>query len=428
MLAALVLLLAAESGTPLSLADAIAQAQQKNPQVAIASADAARAGTLVRQGYALFYPTVDGQAVHQVNDRRLRTAGSFDPDGPGGIDPLPLEQEVFQPWWTLRWQVQVQQNLSFHGPALPLLRQAKAGAEAATFGETAVKADIAFAVARAYYAALTADTVVSVAEDAVAAAKELQRVADVKRQNGRATEAEVLRAKVRVAESNQALLSAKRAAEEARETIADLIGSSGPFTLTRPARPAEPAESVVASRPDLLAAKAAVRGTEAATTAAFRSWYPTLAVQGRYSGYETSDGQLFGQPPESYALIGVAQMSIFDGNLKYWQLREAKEQVRAARAREDAARLAADADERRARRRAASTRESEALAKERLELATKARELVAGQYELGVATQLERLDADSAFAAARREAAASELEADLAVLELRRALGLAIAP
>lgn len=421
----LVTLLAADAGTPLALKDAIALAHAKNPQVAIASADAARAGTLVKQGYALFYPTVDSQAVYQLNDRRL-----YSPETTVDIlgEPVTFPQQVFQPWWTLRWQVQVQQNLSFHGPAFPLLRQAKAGARAASFGETAVKADVAFAVARAYYAALTADTVVAVAEDAVAAARELQRVADVKRQNGRATEAEVLRAKVRVAESNQALLSAKSAAEEARETIADLIGTAGPFTLTRPARPAEPATSTPPVRPDLLAARAVVTGTEAARVAAFRNWYPTLALQGRYSGYETSDGKLFGQPPESYALIGVAQMSIFDGTLKYWQVREAKEQVRSARAREDAAKLAADAEERRARRRVTSTRESELLAKERLALATKARELVAGQYELGVATQLERLDADSAFAAARREAAASELEADLAVLELQRALGLAIAP
>lgn len=431
VLLAAALLFAADAGgepaAPLPLSEAISLAHAKNPQVEIAAADAARAGTLVKQGYSLFYPTVDGQGTMQWNDRRLLTPET---ELVLGGETYRFPQQVFQPWWVMRWQLQVQQNLSFHGPAIPLLRQAKAGARAASHAEDAVRTDVAFAVARAYYAGLTADTVVAVAEEARTAAAELLRVATVKRQNGRATEAEVLRAKLRVAETDQALASARRGAEEARETLADLVGTAGPFALSRPARPTDPAaqRKPDAPRPEIAAAQAAVGGATAAKTAAIRRWYPTVGVRATYGGYETSDGTLFGQPKESYSIIALAQFSIFDGTLKYWQVREAREQVRAARAREQAATLAVEADERRARRHVAATRETEALAKERLELATKARELVSGQYELGVATQLERLDAESAFAAARREAAASELEADLAILELRRALGLALLP
>ena len=426
-LLAAALLFAADAGASLPLADAIAAAYAKNPQVEIAAADAARARTLVKQGYALFYPTLDGQGTMQWNDRRLLTPETEFTIG-GQTTTIP--QQVFQPWWTLRYQVQAQQNLSFHGPAIPLLRQAKAGAQAASLAEDAVRADVAFAVARAYYAALTADTVVAVTEEARAAAAELLRVATVKRQNGRATEAEVLRAKLRVAETDQALASSRRVSEEARETLADLIGRAGPFALSRPARPSDAAGAAApdAPRAEVAAARAAVGGAAAASSAAVRQWYPTLGVRATYGGYESSDGKLFGQPKESYSVVALAQVSIFDGTLKYWQVREAREQVRAAKAREEATTLAAEADERRARRKVAATRETEGLAKERLALATKARELVSGQYELGVATQLERLDADSAFAAARREAAAAELDADLAVLELRRALGLALDP
>ena len=420
LLAAGLLFAAEPSAAPLSLVEAIALAQTKNPQIAIAEADAARAHTLVKQGYALFLPTVEAQGAWQYNHERLaREFGT--------------EELVFQPWWRRTWQVTANQSLSFHGPALPLLRQAKAGALSASFAEDAVRADIAFAVARAYYAALTADTVVTVAEDARTAGAELLRVATVKRQNGRATEAEVLRAKVRVAETDQALASARRAAEETRESVADLIGARGPFRFTRPSRPPDPSAAPSPSagaplRAEVSAAHAAVGVADAANTAAFRNWYPTLGVRATYSGYDTSDGELFGQPTQSYAVIALAQVTLFDGTLKYWQTRETRAQLRAAKAREQSTQLAAEADERRSRRRVVATQESEALAKERLTLATKVRELVAGQYELGVATQLERLDADSASTAARREAAATELEADLAILELRRALGLPLLP
>ena len=417
----LVLATSPDAASPLPLADAVALAAARNPQVEIAAADSARAAAVVQQGYALFLPTVDGSLAQQWNDRRLLTPETE-------IFGETIPQQVFQPWWTLRWQLQAQQNLSFHGPAIPLLRQAKAGSRAARELESAARADVAFAVARAYYAALTADTLVTVAEDARAAAAELQRVTEVRRQAGRATEAELLRAKVRVAESEQALRSARNASEEARETLADVVGKPGPFALTRPARPADPPSSEAASRPEVAAATEAVAGAAAARSAAFRQWYPTLGVTALYQGYETSDGQLFGQPRESYALLAVARMNFFDGTLKYWQLREAREQHRGAIARESAARLTADAELRRARRRVESARENESLAKERLALATKARELVATQYELGVATQLERLDADSAFAAARREAGAAELDTDVAVFELRRALGLPLLP
>lgn len=413
------LLFAAEpSARDLPLAEAMSLAAAKNPQVEIAAADAARAATLVKQGYALFLPTIEGQAAWQYNHERFAVE-------------VGNREFVFQPWWRRNWQLTAQQNLSFHGPALPLLQQAKAGARSASYAEDAVRADIGFAVARAYYAALTADTVVSVAEDARVASAELLRVATVKRQNGRATEAEVLRAKVRVAETDQALASARRAAEEARESVADLIGVAGPFRFTRPARPPDPAASTTSGAPlraEVAAAHAAVGSADAANTAAFRRWYPTLGVQATYSGYDTSDGKLFGQPKESYSVVALAQVTLFDGTLKYWQVRETRAQLRAAKAREQSTRLAAEADERRSRRRVAGTQETESLARERLTLATKARELVAGQYELGVATQLERLDAESAFAAARREAAATELEADLAILELRRALGLPLLP
>lgn len=403
----------------LPLSEAMSLAASKNPQVEVAAADASRAQTLVKQGYALFLPTIEAQGAWQYNHERL-------------TQPFPGGEIVFQPWWRRTWQVTANQNLSFHGPALPLLQQAKAGARSASFAEDVVRADIGFAVARAYYAALTADTVVAVADDARTAAAELLRVATVKRQNGRATDAEVLRAKLRVAESDQALASARRAAEEARETVADLIGVTGPFRFTRPARAPDPSAVAATSgaplRAEIQAAHAAVGFADAANTAAFRRWYPTLGVQATYSGYDTSDGELFGQPKQSYAIVALASVTLFDGTLKYWQTRETRAQVRAAKAREESTRLAAEADERRSRRRVAAAAETEALAKERLSLATTARELVAGQYELGVATQLERLDADSAFAAARREAAATELEADLAILELRRALGLALLP
>lgn len=419
MVAALVAL-ALFAPRALTLEDAVAIAQKQNSGVQVARAEAARAETVNHQAMSLFLPQVDARSTMQWNDKKISypgfTAGS---------------EFVLQPWWTLSWQVTASQNLSLYGPGLPLLRQAHAATRAAGALSSEAKLEAGFATARAYYAALEADSLSQLAEQSRGAANEMLRQTQGRRDAGRATEAEALRAKLRVAESAQAAATAKRAAEEARETLADLLGERGPFVLSRPERPAAPASvadepATLARRPDVAAAREAVTGATDARLAAARQYYPTLTVTGLYSGYTTSDGTLFGQAPSRLAVLGVATVPIFDGNLKYWQLREKREAVHAAEARAGATQAAAAADLRRASRKVDAAREAETLSHERLALAERTRELVSGQYSLGAATQLELLDADAAQSAVRREASQAELEADLAVLDLRRAMGLPI--
>ena len=414
MFAVLALLIAPRA---LTLDDAVAIAARKNPQALVAVAEAARAETVNHQALSLFQPVVEGRTTFQWNDKRI----VFDPLNTGN-------GPVLQPHWTLNYQLSASENLALYGPALPLLRQARATTRAAAALSSEAKLEAGFAAARAYYAALEADSLAQVAQDSRAGAAELLRQTTGRREAGRATEAEVLRAKLRVAESDGALASAKRAAEEAHESLVDVLGEPGPFVLSRPPRPASPQEIdepvSLARRPDVGAAREAIAGADDARKAAARQYYPTLTVTGLYSGYTTSDGTLFGQDRTRYTLLGVATIPIYDGNLKYWQLREKRELVRETTARADAATAIASADLRRTHRRIAGAREAEQLSKERLALAERARELVSGQYQLGAATQLELLDSDGALSAARRDASQAELEADVAVLDLRRAMGL----
>ncbi|HVO31691.1 MAG TPA: TolC family protein [bacterium] len=415
---ALSLLLAAPPAPrALSLADALGLAAKRNPEVRAAEAEAERVHDVDRQALSFFFPTVEARATMQWNDRRLAFSA-----GPTTF--------VLQPWWTANWQVVATENLALYGPAIPLLRQANAAQRAASAVTAQTREEISFAAARAYYAALEADALVAVAEEAKSSAAELLRQTEGKKSAGRATEADVLRAKLRVSETAQAADQTHRGADEAHAMLADVLGDAGPFALARPPRPATPAgsedppESSLAHRADVAAASEAVTGADLAKTAAARQFLPSLSVSGVYSGYATSDGDLFGQLPTRYSVLGVASIPIFDGNLKYWQLREKRAALAEAHAREEAARTAASADLRRAKSRLAAARDAETLSHERLTLAERTRELVSGSYQLGAATQLEILDADAARSAAQRDAAQAELEVDVAILDLRRALGL----
>lgn len=404
--------------TPLTLQDAWARGAARNPQLQAAAAESARAATLVKQGRTLFYPVIEARGAMQWNDERI----AFD------VGPTEF---VVQPWWTLNWQVTAQQNLSFHGPGVPLLRQARALADQAELIAAQAGNEVAFAIARAYYSALAAESAARVADEARTAAAELLRVTRGRAEGGRATQVEVLRARLRVAEADQAVAQAKRATEEAQSILGDLIGDPGPFALTRPPRPAAPPapsageddRAPLPKRPDVLAAMRSADAAEAARSAALRQFYPTVGVQALYAGYQTSDGELFGQSPDRMALIAAVNVPLFDGTLKYWQHREKREAARSARAQAASTLSTATADLRRSRRATATAAESERLAAERLALAESVRELVLGQYTLGAATQLEVLDADAARSAARREAAQAELESDLAILDLQRAMG-----
>lgn len=406
------------AATPLSLQDAWARGASRNPQLQAAAAESARAATLVKQGRTLFYPVIEARGAMQWNDERIAFQA-----GP--------TEFVVQPWWTLNWQVTAQQNLSFHGPAVPLLRQAHALADQAELLAAQAGNEVAFAIARAYYAALAAESAARVADEARVAAAELLRVTRGRAEGGRATQVEVLRARLRVAEADGAVAKARRATEEAQSVLGDLIGDPGPFALTRPPRPAAPPaitaddaeRAPLLKRPDVAAAMRSADAADAARSAAMRQFYPTVGLQALYAGYQTSDGELFGQSPDRMALIAAVNVPLFDGTLKYWQHREKREAARAARAQAAATVSSATADLRRSRRATATAAETERLSAERLALAESVRELVLGQYTLGAATQLEVLDADAARSAARREAAQAELESDLAILDLQRAMG-----
>ena len=397
----------------LTFTDVIDIALHNNPTTRISWSNARAAAARLGAARGDYLPT----AQVDLRANTLQTAGT---QGTNSV-----QQTTYGPSASFTW-------LLFDFNRGPSIGAARSALLAADWTHNAAVQDVVLQVGKAYYTYAATKALLEAQRATKAEADTNLMAAEERRRVGLATIAEVLQARTAAA---QALLELQRTEGEVAATrgalaVATGLPATADFDVDSLAGQGpigaivDSVEALIAvaksSRPDLAAAAATWRQSEAEASAAFGRRLPTLTAQGN-AGRTYLQGT--STPRESYSVGVGLSIPLFNGFTWEYEAAAAREAARAQAARVDQlgqrAVLEVFTDYYALRTATQSVRTTDELYASAAESA----EAALGRYRAGVGSLLELLTAESALGNARALKIQARLSWNIALLQLAHDVG-----
>jgi outer membrane protein TolC len=397
---------AAQAPRPMTLAEVVAAAVERNPAVLAASQAVRVAEANVALARAGRGPTVSASGGASQAGGTATSAGF---SSSVGVSASYLVYDS-------------------HQTALAV-RQAEANLRAARLALDAARQDVAQTAALAYVAVLRADRAVVQREQAVVQGRELLRLAEGQFAAGVVPRADVVRAQATLAAAEGELIAARNAADQSRAQLNAALGHPPLAPIAVAAAPSVPPVTVSAAalvelveqRPDVRRAQADLEAAELGLALAQAGHGLRVSLVG-----SVSQG-LSPNTNTTYSVGGTVSLPLADAGRVQAQVEAATANVAAARARLASARLAAQQQAVAALLAVGSARARITSARAGLAFAQESLRLAQGRYSAGAGAILEVVDAQTALVAAEVTLASAEFDAVAGVIALRYALGRSVA-
>jgi outer membrane protein len=283
-------------------------------------------------------------------------------------------------------------------------------------------------VAAAFYGVLKAHKLVELYEAERNRLDAHRRDADARVKVGDVTKTVLLRAEAELAGAQAALVRARSDELNAREQLALLTGLPSDTVLVAPPDQVPPAvsDSVVTDaqlrRPEWLRSRFQEQAAEQQVRVARGGFFPSVSLQLTYSLVAQTPDTPFLVEDDKYALLQL-QFPLFEGGLQVAKLQEAHSQLRAAALNTQFLQFSIKAEVRNALRDMNTLASVVEQYTAQVAFARENYELTSRQFAVGLATNLDVLDANSTLVSAEQQLAAATFDHDVAVLRVYKSLG-----
>jgi outer membrane protein TolC len=314
----------------------------------------------------------------------------------------------------------------FIGQAISTIKSAYKAYDLAQINTANMTDYLLYTLEVAYYGAMTAKKFAAISENAVQIRKEHLKVARAKFEAGETTKITVLSAEISLNSAEQDLKSAENALALAKESIQLLIGRRADFTLVPPTPPKRPEGNLeqhiaeaMGKRRDLVAAQLNLELAEQAKADAWYRFLPSLVAVGNL---RVADVKGFTNEYMTWNIGLALSIPLYDGGLRYAYLDEAKSKMRAAEIgiRQTKDNIVSEIHQLWLKLEMAEAKLDKAH--QSVELAREQVSLAKASFEAGATTNLEVLDANAALFISEMNEAQEELNQQLAILRLQKAL------
>ncbi len=394
------------SAAPLTAAEAVRIALQKNSAVIQSQASTLSARSGLWSAYSRVLPSVDGD---------LTRNGSFTGSSAGtqvfGAQTIPsssFDSERYSRSYGLsgRWSV-------LDPSALVGLSSARQSMRGAELGQRATRADVRLETNRRFYSVVKAMHLSVVSSQALKLSRDDERRVRALFEVGSVSKSDLLKAQVRTAQSQLDSLLSDHAVVTQRIALAQQLGTAETqlgevdSTLNAEVTPFD-AVSVLAEarrqRPDLLAAEADLKSAELGLRAAHWSRLPNLSLSGSWTPKSNSTQKQFGDEAHTVLTSGAFEskdawsgslalgVNLFDGFATDARVASARAQLLRARETRDALQRNLESEVRQTLLGYQEATEREALARRALASAAENLNLVQQKYNVGSATILDLID------------------------------------
>ncbi|MFQ5598176.1 MAG: TolC family protein [Nitrospiria bacterium] len=414
MLAYLVAMPSPAKADPImTLDDAYRSAILRHPAIKIVREALVQAGEEVRSARSALYPKVEGNLEYLRRPEEKKS------------DRFILRSESES-----QLSVTLSQPIYSGGRAMATYRSTKLGIKGEALNLVLIKEDLLFEVARAYYMALKAKNNVRIEAKEVERLKAHRRSAEKRFQVGEVTKTALLRAEAELSNARAKLIRARNDEAARKDELALLANIEGSFETAEPPSVSFPdrpraywMERSHENRLELKQEDVRIDQAKAGVAFARGSFLPSLSLELEYRWVDQDPKGDFLVENDTLGILKL-RVPIFEGMLRKAQLAQARSRFRqAALERQkimdkiDLAVSASFLDL------SSLTAELEHL-KDRVRFAREAFSLASRQFDVGLGTHIDVLDANATLQDAERRFSNTVYDREVAILSLQKHAGL----
>lgn len=329
------------------------------------------------------------------------------------------------------YNLTLSQPLFAGGKGVSGLRSATAQLEAGKQSLNQSREEVLLTVAQAYYGVLKAHKQVEVFDAERKRLEEHRRSAEAQVKVGQVTKTVLLRAQAEYAGAAAGLIRAEADEATARDQLAQITGLPADMALSVPPVPAPPSmesDALIAdaetARPELLRSRFSERAAQQNVRLAASGLFPTLSLNLAYDKSAQNPESNFAveDDADKFAQLQLS-FPLFEGGLQIAKIQEARARWRSAVLDTQLVKETVDTEVRNALRDVKALAGSVEQFTAQVAFANENYELTERQFAVGLATNIDVMDANSTLLSAEQELAAATFDHDLAVLRLYKSLG-----
>jgi len=406
-------------GTPVfaartvTIEEAYQLALEKSQFILTAREDVTQAEDEVKRARSVLFPSIKADLSYQRREK-ARSAGSF-----------VLRSEVNEDI-----QVTVTQEIYSGGRAKATMRKTNLEIRGKIFNLRLTKEGLLFNIAQAYYDALKAKNNVRIEEKEVKRLEVHRRNAAKRVQVGESTKLVLLQAETELSGAKAKQVRVKNTLEEAKNQVALLARIDGPFDLVSPAMLPLPNHleegwlmSANENRNDLKQAAIDINTAHEDILFAKGRFYPSLKLEASYRFTDQSPKGSFLIQDDLWAVAKLS-IPIFDGMLRTAELAQARSRFRQREFRKEQLRDEISVEVRRSLLNLISLMGEVAHLRDQVRFARETFSLASRQFDVGLGTSLEVLDANATLLDAERQLSNTRFDREIAILQLKKSGGI----
>ncbi len=340
---------------------------------------------------------------------------------------------VIQPDYSYNYIIKLGIPVYRGGREWSALRQAGYMVEAGERGLSMTRENIIMEVSQAYYRVLKVGREIEIKDADLKRAEERRRVAEARFKVGEVTKAAILRAEAEVAGIQAELTKVKNDLRIARDILARLVGLPPEFKVVEPPESEVTSEEIegliktaLNKRSDYLKSKAEEEIAREGIRYARGGFMPTLKLEGIYAWRDQDPISLAFFNKESIFATLTLSFPLYEGGLRMAEVKEAESKLRESELKRLNIRKDIEIEVREAFYNFEAIRSVIEFYKKQLSFAEENYNTVFKQFTYGLATNVDVIDANSTLVAAQESLANSTIDLQLAILELKRRIGVLI--
>ena len=383
---------------------------------------------------------VAGEGLYQLEQTRKKAVSNILPSltADGSYTKFSEEKSssitVIQPDDSLNYSLRLSLPLYSGGKEWSALRQARHMIEAGERGLGITKEDIVMAVFYAYLGMLKVQKEKEIKEADLKRAQEWSRVASARFKVGEVTKAAVLRADAETAGIQADLSRVKKELLISEDRLARLIGLKSGFDILEPPKKHIPDGMIddfiltaLNNRNEYLKASAEVEIASEGVRYAKGSFMPNIRLDGVYAGRDQDPASsAFFNKESIYASITLTY-PLYEGGLRVAEVREAESKFREAGLKRLSLAKEIELEVRDAAYNIDAINSAIEFYKIQVSFAEENYNTVFKQFTYGLAVNADVIDANSTLVAAQSALSNSTIDLQLAIIELKRRMGLILA-
>lgn len=410
----------------ITLPQAQAMAAKHNPSFKNIEETVVRADLLIQTAWSMLVPHLSATGSVVRNQRQIEIGVPNFAAPTSATGEPQVQSMVIQELWDKSYGVSANMTL-FNPRSIPAISMAYEMAEQMRLQAKAEKNTLLFAVTAAFYQMHSFHELIEATEANLIVAKEFLRMSKAQANVGQATRIDELRAEIQVKQAENEFEKANDGLAMAKTAFSYLVGVKGDFEIDKPKPVTLPNVQLDGLTRQALEQRAEIQAATLAESIAnkseLESWMQWLPTFDATFSWRWASAAGFSGSNENWLLTFGAKWSLFEGGSRIAEIRSRASETRSSTYALEQLSLDIKKEVEQSLQHVHSTKRNVDVAHSQLSMAEENHRLISKQYQVGMVSSLDLLDAATQLSSTRINRVLEQIQFDMAMLSLEKAIG-----